>query len=75
MTPLFYPISARAAGHQVRRTLLELRWSAAMPCYSKRSNYYLAHQLDIEAVRWLDLHCHLNALVHYRSRRHESATH
>jgi hypothetical protein len=67
----FHPISPRAAGHGVRCTLLTLRLSAALPVTS--SNIQLIRKFERDAVRWLDLHCHLNAIAHYWSRRHVHA--
>lgn len=63
-TASFFPISARCAGHGVRCTLLALRLSAQLPLPAPNANSYHVRKYAIEAVRWLDLHCHLNAIHH-----------
>ncbi|HDN9511148.1 hypothetical protein ONZ60_07415 [Aeromonas salmonicida] len=66
----FYPISPRAACHGVRCTLLTLRLSAWAPIPSTRAHSYVERQYARAAVRWFDIHCHLNAISHCRSYRH-----
>lgn len=61
---LFFPISARHAGHGVRCTLLALRHSALLSLPSINTNQYHPRKSAVDAVRWLDLHCHLNAIYH-----------
>ncbi len=68
--PVFYHISPRVAAHGVRSTLLALRLSAMQRCPAPNSNYYHPRKCEIEAVRWLDLHCHLNAITPCRSPRY-----
>lgn len=68
MTRLFYPVSARVAGHWVRCTLLALRFSARLP-RPRSASLCLQREIENNAVRWLDLHCHLNAI--YRHSHHQ----
>ena len=72
MATLFYPISTRAVGHGVRSTLLALRLSATQRLPPSKSNCYHIRKSEIDAVRWLDLHCHLTAL--YRRSHHQGRT-
>ena len=69
----FFPISSRTAGHGVRCTLLALRLSAQLRLPSSNSNYYPLRKNERDAVRWLDLNCHLNAIAHRRSHRYVHA--
>lgn len=73
----FYPVSSRAAGHGVRCTLLALRLSARTSpppeAISHRTSRFIEHSTACIAVRWLDTHCHLNAIAHVWSRRHVHA--
>ncbi|MNF79889.1 hypothetical protein D3C85_851010 [compost metagenome] len=71
MKPLFYSISIRTAGHGVRCTLLALRQSALLPLPAANTNQYQPRKSAVDAVRWLDLHCHLNAL--YRRPHHQGS--
>lgn len=70
MTSLFYPVNARSAGHWVRCTLLALRFAARLP-RPRSASLCLQREIENDAVRWLDLHCHLNALyqrIHHQGR-------
>jgi hypothetical protein len=69
----FCSIPPRMAGHKVRCTLLTLRLSAQLPATSSNNLFFRKSELD--AVRWLDLHCHLNAITPCRSSRHVYAEH
>lgn len=69
MKPLFHSINNRTAGHGVRCTLLALRLSAQLSLPGANSSSYIQRKVEIGAVRWLDLHCHLNEL--YRRSHHQ----
>ncbi|WP_421218208.1 hypothetical protein [Aeromonas enteropelogenes] len=68
----FYPVSPRTAGHGVRCTLLALRLSAQQ-LTPAHHNYEPVRRGQRDAVRWLDTHCHLNAIAHCWSHRHVHA--
>ncbi len=70
---VFHPISPRAAGHGVRYALLVLRLSAWAPLPSERAHCYIERKNARAAVRWIDTHCHLNAITHCWSHRHVHA--